>query len=82
MASYPAWGVVPNPAIGMMAAWGEATGKKIPYQLQDRRPGDVATSYADPTLAKTLLGWEAKHDLQQMCEDHWRWQSQNPRGYS
>lgn len=64
-----------------IAAWGAATGKEIPYQLQERRPGDVAETFADPSLAKSLLGWEAKHDLRQMCEDHWRWQSQNPAGY-
>ncbi len=46
-----------------------------------RRAGDVAMNYADPALAKTLLGWTATRNLAQMCADTWRWQSQNPQGY-
>ena len=63
-------------------AFEQASGRKVPYQLVDRRPGDVAQCYADPAMAKKLLGWEAKHSLQDMCSDAWRWQSGNPRGYA
>lgn len=59
----------------------EATGVKIPYVIKDRRPGDIATCYSDASLAKKELGWEAKRDLKEMCEDSWRWQSNNPQGY-
>ncbi|HEY8390783.1 MAG TPA: UDP-glucose 4-epimerase, partial [Clostridia bacterium] len=45
-----------------------------------RRPGDIAASYADPTLAKIELGWEANYDLKKMCEDSWNWQKKNPNG--
>jgi len=53
----------------------------IPYQIVDRRAGDVATMYADPTLAKTLFGWKASLGVTEMCDDTWKWQSQNPYGY-
>ncbi len=56
--------------------------RKIPYQIFDRRPGDVPTSYADPTKANLELGWYAQKSLDDMCQDAWRWQSQNPNGYS
>lgn len=59
----------------------EACGKKLPYVIEGRRPGDVAMNYADPAKAKAELGWEAKRDLKTMCEDTWRWQSKNPNGY-
>lgn len=65
----------------VIAAFEKASGKKIPYEFSPRRPGDVAENYADPTLARELLGWSAKLDLDRMCEDAWRWQSQNPNGY-
>ncbi len=52
-----------------------ASGRKVPYRLVGRRPGDVAACYADPTLAKTLLGWQALYGLSEMCRDAWRWQS-------
>ena len=55
--------------------------KKIPYHLSPRRTGDVASCYADATLAKTLLNWKAERNLTSMCQDHWRWQEQNPMGY-
>lgn len=54
---------------------------KIPYQIADRRPGDLAVCYADPDKAKRLLGWKAEKTLDMMCEDAWRWQKQNPNGY-
>ena len=56
--------------------------KEIPYVIRERRPGDIATCYADATKAKEELGWEAKRDLLEMCEDSWRWQSNNPNGYA
>ena len=59
----------------------EATGVKIPYEIQARRPGDIATCYADASLAKKELGWEAKYGIREMCEDSWRWQKNNPEGY-
>lgn len=59
----------------------EVSGKAIPAQLVDRRPGDIATCYADASRAKDLLGWVANQTLRSMCEDSWRWQTQNPNGY-
>lgn len=53
----------------------------IPYKLVERRPGDVATCYADATRANEILGWNAKKDLADMCRDSWNWQSNNPNGY-
>lgn len=61
-------------------AYEKACGKSIPYQITERRPGDIATSYADPSRAKELLGWEATADLEKMCEDSWRFTQQNPKG--
>ena len=65
----------------VISAFEKAAGKSIPYQLADRRPGDVATSYADATLAGEELHWQAENDLNDMVADSWRWQSQNPNGY-
>ncbi len=59
----------------------EATGVTIPYEIAPRRAGDIATNYADPSLAKKELGWQAERDIRKMCEDAWRWQSQNPNGF-
>ncbi|MBR0784922.1 UDP-glucose 4-epimerase GalE [Bradyrhizobium iriomotense] len=59
----------------------EASGRSIPYEIGERRVGDVAACYADPTFAKVALGWMSARSLQQMCADHWRWQLQNPNGY-
>ena len=56
--------------------------KKIPYQITKRRSGDLAEFYADPTLANTILNWNAKFDLRKMCLDAWNWQSRNPSGFS
>jgi UDP-glucose 4-epimerase len=53
----------------------------VPYEIAPRRPGDVATCYADPACARELLGWEATRGIEQMCADAWRWQSMNPQGY-
>jgi UDP-glucose 4-epimerase len=65
----------------VIAAFEQATGKKIRYRIAGRRPGDVASSYADPTKAKTELGWLAQRGIDAMCADIWRWQSNNPNGY-
>ena len=64
-----------------IAAFEQASGRTIPYDIVDRRPGDVASTYADPSKAKQDLEWEAALSLKDMCEDAWRWQSQNPQGY-
>lgn len=65
----------------MIDAFSKVCQKPIPYSIKPRRPGDIATCYADPSLAKKELGWEAQHGLMEMCEDSWRWQSGNPNGY-
>ncbi len=67
--------------LDMVKAFEKASGKKVPYKIVERRPGDIATCYADPSYAKGVLGWEAKRGIKEMCEDAWRWQSQNPDGY-
>ena len=67
--------------LDVLKAYERASGKTIPYKIVDRRDGDIAKNYADPTYAKEILGWEAKRDINQMCIDSWRWQSQNPNGY-
>lgn len=59
----------------------KATGKAVPYEIAPRRPGDVASVYADPKRAEELLGWKATLGQKEMCEDTWRWQSNNPLGY-
>lgn len=65
----------------VVAAFERASGRRIPVAFCPRRPGDVAECYASPALAKQLLGWEAQLDLDRMCVDAWRWQSQRPDGY-
>ncbi len=59
----------------------KASGVKIPYEIKPRRAGDIAECYADPSKAEKELGWTAKNDILDMCEDSWRWQSNNPNGY-
>lgn len=61
--------------LDMVRAFEAASGRKVPYKIVDRRPGDIACCYADPSLAKTLLGWQAKYGIEEMCGDAWRWQS-------
>ena len=68
--------------LDVVKAFENATGQEVPYQITDRRPGDVAKVYADPTKAKVELGWEAKRGIEDMCRDAWNWQSQNPEGYN
>ena len=64
-----------------IAAFSQACGKPIPHRIVGRRPGDVASSYTDPTLAQRELGWRATRGLAEICADTWRWQSGNPSGY-
>ena len=65
----------------IVAAFEKAYGAKVPYVIADRRPGDIAECYADPTKAADVLGWRAERNLEKMCEDSARWQKQNPDGY-
>ena len=65
----------------MVRAFENASGKTVPYRIVARRPGDIATCYADPARARALLGWSARRTLADMCADTWRWQEQNPGGY-
>jgi UDP-glucose 4-epimerase len=67
--------------LDMVKAFEKASGKNIPYKIVDRRPGDIATCYADPALAVKKLDWKVEYELDEMCEDTWRWQSMNPNGY-
>lgn len=67
--------------LDMVHAFEEASGKKVPYQIKERRAGDIASCYSDATKARQELGWTAERGLKEMCEDAWRWQSQNPNGY-
>ena len=66
----------------MISAFEKASGQKVPYKIIDRRPGDVASCYADNTLASQLLNWQPQFGLREMCEDTWRWECNNPDGYS
>jgi UDP-glucose 4-epimerase len=65
----------------MVAAFERASDRPIPYAIVDRRPGDIASCYADPAQAQALLGWRAELGIEAMCADGWRWQSGNPDGY-
>ncbi len=65
----------------MVNAFAEAAGKNIPYRVVERRPGDIASCYADPAKAERDLAWKADKDIKAMCVDTWRWQTQNPNGY-
>lgn len=67
--------------LDVVKAFEKACGKPVPYVIQARRPGDIATCYAQPSKAKAELGWEATRGIDEMCEDTWRWQSTNPNGY-
>ena len=60
----------------------EASGVDVPYVIGPRRPGDIAECYADPSLAKEELGWEAEFGIREMCADSWNWQKNNPSGYN
>ncbi len=65
----------------VVEAFEKASGRKVPYRIVDRRPGDSAICYADPTKAEKELGWKAERGLDEMCADAWRWQEANPDGY-
>jgi UDP-glucose 4-epimerase len=66
----------------MLAAFGRACGKLLPYEFAPRRPGDLAAFWANPRLAEKTLNWRVQRSLDDMCADTWRWQSQNPNGYA
>jgi UDP-glucose 4-epimerase len=65
----------------MVRAFAKACGREIPYRIVGRRPGDIATCYADSAKALRELGWQARFGLAEMCQDTWRWQKNNPQGY-
>ena len=67
--------------LDIIRAFSKVVGKEIPYVIEKRRAGDIATCYADATGAREELGWTAQYDLNRMCEDSWRWQTMNPNGY-
>jgi UDP-glucose 4-epimerase len=67
--------------LDIVHAFEKASDRVVPYRITDRRPGDIAACYADPTLAYDLMGWRAERDIETMCRDTWRWQSMNPNGY-
>jgi len=67
--------------LDMVRAFEAASGRAVPCRMEARRAGDVAASWADPSTARALLGWEARYSLEDMCRDTWRWQSTNPLGY-
>lgn len=67
--------------LDLVNAFSKASGKEINYKITARRPGDIAECYADPSKAKNELGFTATHDINDMCIDSWRWQSNNPKGY-
>lgn len=66
----------------LLHAFEKAVGRELPYEIVPRRPGDVASSYADPSKANRELGWRTTRSVEEMCADTWRWQSQNPDGYN
>ena len=67
--------------LDMVRTFQEVNGVKVPYEVVPRRPGDIATCYADPGKSERVLGWKATHTLADMCRDSWNWQSKNPMGY-
>lgn len=68
--------------LDLVQAFSKVCGKEIPYEIKPRRPGDIAACYADPSLAEKEMGWRAAKGLEEMCEDAWRWQKNNPDGYT
>ena len=67
--------------LDIVRAFEQASGRSVPYKIACRRPGDIASCYADPQRAVELLGWHAERGLGAMCADTWRWQNANPHGY-
>jgi UDP-glucose 4-epimerase len=70
-----------NSVLEVIKAASDAVGHELPYTVVDRRPGDAASVYADPSRAEQLLGWRAQRSLADMARDHWNWQRNNPNGY-
>ena len=68
--------------LDMVKAFEKVNGVSVPYRIADRRPGDIASAYADPAKARDILGWQAEKTLEDMCRDTWKWQRQNPNGYN
>ncbi len=68
--------------LDVIHAFEKACGKKLPYVIRERRPGDIATCYSSPAKAEKELGWTAEFDLEDMCRDSWNWQQKNPNGYN
>ena len=68
--------------LDIVKAFEQASGRSVPYKIAPRRPGDIASCYADPQRAVEFLGWRAERGLSAMCADAWRWQSSNPNGYT
>ena len=67
--------------LDMVKSFEKASNKRIPYKIVNRRTGDIATCFADPSFAREIIGWEAKKSIEDMCIDTWRWQRNNPNGY-
>ena len=67
--------------LDVVKAFERASDRPVPYKIVDRRPGDIAACYADPSAAERVLGWKAERGIDQMCQDSWRWQSMNPQGF-
>ncbi|MGF6758896.1 UDP-glucose 4-epimerase [Paraburkholderia sp. GAS42] len=68
--------------LDVVRSFEKALGKPAPYEIVARRSGDIAQRFADPAAADKLPGWRAQFDIEQMCADHWRWQSMNLRGFA
>ncbi len=68
--------------LDIVKSFEEATGVNIPYKIMDRRPGDIAENYSDPSKAEREMGWKAEKGIKEMCEDSWRWQKNNPNGFA
>jgi UDP-glucose 4-epimerase len=66
----------------VVRAFEAASGRKVPYEIVERRSGDVAACYAGTEKAEKLLGWRAQYGIERMCADHWRWQEMNPMGFA
>ena len=67
--------------LDLVKAFSKASNREVPYKIAERRAGDIAMCYADPSKAEVELGWKAEYGIDDMCQDSWRWQSQNPNGY-
>jgi UDP-glucose 4-epimerase len=67
--------------LDVVRSFEKASGRKVPYEIAARRPGDIAQCFANPAAAEQLLGWRAQHGIERMCIDHWRWQERNPNGF-